>query len=227
LRTISGQPAQWRRFVCSSTLPANPPNFTFTGVDGRGRQSLLRDPRNGGVAVVRIEDQNGGSEAYTFDLTWDARGQNSSFNGGGNSNAPFPGDARGPNYPANADRSFDRNNNSNNDRYRPGDEGQYRPNYRDSEYYKRYNHGFGTQEAVRVCQSEVARQASNRFRGSVIHFERTTLDDNPGRQDWVVGMIDVHRGLRAAQYRFSCSVNFDNGRVRSVDLETRPVLGNR
>src|SRR5438105_500013 len=34
LRTISGQSAQWRRFECSSTMPANPPNFGFTGVDG-------------------------------------------------------------------------------------------------------------------------------------------------------------------------------------------------
>jgi len=51
-------------------MPGNPANFRFSGVDGRGRQELVRDPRNGGVAVVRIEDRDNGSEGYTFDLTW-------------------------------------------------------------------------------------------------------------------------------------------------------------
>ena len=70
LRTISGQTAQWRRFVCSGPVPTNPPEFRFSGVDGRGRQTLIRDPRNGGPAVVQIEDPQGGSEGYTFDITW-------------------------------------------------------------------------------------------------------------------------------------------------------------
>src|SRR5689334_8306543 len=45
LRTISGQPAQWRRFECSGPIPANPAEFRFSGVDGRGRQELVQDPR--------------------------------------------------------------------------------------------------------------------------------------------------------------------------------------
>ena len=38
LRTLSGQPAQWRRFECTGPMPANPSNVRFSGVDGRGRQ---------------------------------------------------------------------------------------------------------------------------------------------------------------------------------------------
>src|SRR5512142_1942306 len=54
--TVAGQPALWRRFECNAPLPANPMEFRFTGIDGRGRQILLRDPQqNRGVAVVRIE----------------------------------------------------------------------------------------------------------------------------------------------------------------------------
>src|SRR5580700_7747294 len=64
LRNLSGQPPQWRRFECSGPLPANPRDFRFSGVDGRGRQELVRDPRNGGLAVVRIEDRDNGSEGY-------------------------------------------------------------------------------------------------------------------------------------------------------------------
>jgi Protein of unknown function (DUF3011) len=70
LRNISGQTPQWRRFECTGPMPASAADFRFTGVDGRGRQQLVGDPRNGGVAVVRIEDPQGGSEGYTFDLTW-------------------------------------------------------------------------------------------------------------------------------------------------------------
>ena len=29
LRTLSGQPAQWRRFECTGAMPANPANFRF------------------------------------------------------------------------------------------------------------------------------------------------------------------------------------------------------
>src|SRR5512137_419633 len=52
LRNLAGQPPQWRRFECTGPLPANPRDFRFAGVDGRGRQELVRDPRNSGAAVV-------------------------------------------------------------------------------------------------------------------------------------------------------------------------------
>src|SRR5258705_10279938 len=74
LRNLSGQPAQWRRFQCTGPMPSNPADFRFAGVDGRGRQELMRDPRQGGAAVVRIEDSQGGSEGYTFDLFWGGGG---------------------------------------------------------------------------------------------------------------------------------------------------------
>jgi hypothetical protein len=70
LRTLEGQPASWRRFVCSEPMPPRPPEFRFSGIDGRGRQALLRDPSRDGVAVVRIEDRQSGSEGYTFDIEW-------------------------------------------------------------------------------------------------------------------------------------------------------------
>lgn len=74
LRTLAGQPAEWRRFECSDPLPRNPADFRFRGIDGRGRVTLVRDPRSGGRAVVRIEDPRGGREGYTFDLEWQGGG---------------------------------------------------------------------------------------------------------------------------------------------------------
>src|SRR5947207_10574616 len=88
LRNLHGTPPQWRRFECTGPLPANPANFRFAGVDGRGRQDLVREPRNGGAAVVRIEDKDNGSEGYTFDLFWNgSQGGFSNGNQGG-----FPDD---------------------------------------------------------------------------------------------------------------------------------------
>jgi hypothetical protein len=209
LRTLSGQPAQWRRFECTGAMPVNPPNFRFSGVDGRGRQQLIRDPRNGGAAVVQIEDKDGGSEGYTFDIFGDARGPNAA--GGYPPNNYQDREQRGPvNAPA----------------YGEPDRNRYRPNYRDSEYYRRYNHGFGVEEAIRVCQQAVLNEATRRFNTNDIHFHRTAIDDSPGRDDWVTGTLDIHRGPREERYGFSCSVNFDNGRVRSAVLDPRPMLTN-
>ena len=83
IRTISGAPATIRRFQCNQELPNRPNDFHFEGVDGRGRQELVRAPGNGRVAVVRIEDRQGGSEGYTFDLIWSGIGGGAGFPGGG------------------------------------------------------------------------------------------------------------------------------------------------
>ena len=210
LRTMSGQPAQWRRFECTGPMPTNPNGFRFAGVDGRGRQELVRDPRNGGVAVVQIEDKDGGAEGYTFDLFWGG--------GGGPSQERPAYQDRGPGGPpppyAGQDRDRDRYNRS---------EDQYRPNYRDSDYYRRYHHGFGADEAVRVCQQEIYAQATRRFRSTDIHFQRSAIDDQPGRNDWVTGAIDVHRGPQEERYSFSCSMDFEAGRLRSAELSARPL----
>jgi hypothetical protein len=70
LHNLSGALPRWRRFECTGPLPRHPDDFRFAGVDGRGRQQLLLGPEDGGTAVVRIEDDAGGSEGYTFDIMW-------------------------------------------------------------------------------------------------------------------------------------------------------------
>ncbi|MCX6594717.1 MAG: hypothetical protein NTZ56_24655 [Acidobacteria bacterium] len=80
IRTINGSPATFRRFQCNQAMPNRPAQFRFEGVDGRGRQDLVRSAEDGGRAVIRIEDSKGGREGYTFDIFW--RG-GSGYGGGG------------------------------------------------------------------------------------------------------------------------------------------------
>jgi hypothetical protein len=75
LTTIGGQPAIWRRFQCNTPLPANPADFRFVKIEGRGTARLIQDPRGTrGRAVVQINDPKGGRAGYTFDLQWRGAG---------------------------------------------------------------------------------------------------------------------------------------------------------
>ncbi|HLG98824.1 MAG TPA: hypothetical protein VKX49_21105 [Bryobacteraceae bacterium] len=127
LRNLGGQLPQWRRFECTSPLPPNPADFRFRGVDGRGRQQLVRDPRSGGSAVVRIEDPQGGADRYKFDLLW------SGFNPGR------------PDRDRDFDRDRDRDRDADRDRGRDADRGGDRDADRGGdreEAYHREREGF-------------------------------------------------------------------------------------
>lgn len=101
LQTKAGMPAQWVRLRCNQPLPRNTYGFRFAGVDGRGKQYLLRDPnRNNGVAVIRIEDSRNSYEGYTGDIMWNGGNNNGgnwnqwwndNWNGGGGWNPPPSG----------------------------------------------------------------------------------------------------------------------------------------
>jgi hypothetical protein len=187
LRNLKGQPPQWRRFVCTGPLPANPAEFRFSGVDGRGRQELIRDPRQGGTAIVQIDDPDNGTEGYTFDITW-----------GNNGPGPGPGPVTNQ-YPVNPERG------------RPDEGGRFRGGG---------ERRFTADQAVEMCRSSVRQQAADRFRTNDVRFRQTNIDDAPGRNDWVVGTMEVRRQNQPDQVlKFSCSVDFADGRVRSAQID--------
>jgi hypothetical protein len=163
---VGGRNPEWRRLECTNPLPPDPGSIRFT-VNGRGQSRLVRDPREGGTAVIHIEDPEGGAEIYRFELFWN--------------------DVRGD-YPPSGP---------------PDGAGR-----------------FTTAQAIRVCQDEIRQMAVGRFGRSDVAFQRTGMDDNPGRNDWVAGVLEV-RPFNAPEqhYRFSCSVNFATGRVRSANIE--------
>ena len=196
LRNLSGQPATWRRFECTGPLPSRPGDFRFRGIDGRGNVQLVRDPReNRGVAVVRIDDSKGGREGYTFDLEW--RGGSGGWMDDGRGGPGVGPGPRGPYGRDDARGGYGRDDNR-------GGFGRDRA---------------GVQRAVAICEDAVRAKADRDFGYRDVDFRGVDLDNNPGRNDWIVGGFEGRRGGRREFMRFSCSVDFSSGRVRSVDID--------
>lgn len=74
--------------------------------------------------------------------------------------------------------------------------------------------------AIQVCQDSVSNRL-NRDGYSRVNFERTVPDNNPGRNDWIVGTASAKRDFRTTWFSFSCSVDSRSGRIRSVDVVRR------
>jgi hypothetical protein len=199
IRTLQGQPSQWRRFECTSPIPRNPVDFRFKGADGRGNVQLVRDPNtSGGAAVVRIEDRQGGREGYTFDLEW--RGGAGAYSSN-NPNDPYYGTDR---RSRRNDRDYDPNN----------------PYHRDDRSSRNGN-VYGNSDANRavgVCQDAIRARARRDYDVRNPSFTSSNIDDQRGSRDRVIGSFQGNRG---EQYDYSCSINTNNGDIRSVDIRRR------
>jgi hypothetical protein len=186
VNNLNGRAPELRRFECTTAVPPNPADFRFRGIDGRGRQDLIRPAGQGQPAVIRIEDRDNGSDRYKFEISW----RNGGF-------APPP--APGP-Y---SDRD--------------GRDGRDRRDRR-----------FTTDQAVQVCKDAVRQQTSDRYRTGDVTFRETRLDDAPGRNDWVIGTLEARRrGIPDQILKFSCSVNFETGQVRSAQVDPVYSEGDR
>jgi hypothetical protein len=194
IRNLSGRGASFRRFVCNGVMPANPADFRFRGIDGRGDVQLVQDPRqSGGRIVFRVDDPQGGREGYTVDLEW--RGSNGQWNDQDSRGWRGPGDFRG--------------NRDDRDRRYYDERGQWNT--------------AGTARAVQICQ-QAAAERIQRDGFQNITFRKVKPDNNAGRNDFVIGTANARengRGRRKANFQFSCSVNLANGQVRSVDVRRR------
>ena len=188
LRNLSGRTPQWRRFECTARMPDSPIDFRVRGIDGRGKVQIVRDPRDGGIAIVRIEDPDSGAEGYTLDLIW--RTGRDNYNSGTRNSATGIGD--------NSNQRRDTINQQ-----------------------QRMSPAFSTDQAVRACEEGVRQQAAARLGFREIQFRETSLDNGPGRDDWVVGSFASSN--RGEIYRFSCSVDFTEGRVRSFQIDPAPA----
>jgi len=75
-------------------------------------------------------------------------------------------------------------------------------------------------QAFDICRRSIRDQAVTRFRTQNVDIRNITIDNNPGRRDWINGDVAVPRRFgRQNIYHFSCSVNFDTGVVRSAQID--------
>lgn len=70
LHNLSGQTPHFRLFECSRPVPPNARDFRFTAQSGRGKMEMVREPREDGPLVVRIEDPQSGAGEYRFHIAW-------------------------------------------------------------------------------------------------------------------------------------------------------------
>ena len=54
-----------------------------------------------------------------------------------------------------------------------------------------------------------------------IRIDGMDLDNRPGDNKWVVGGLTARRGAYRDSFQFSCSIDFDDGRVRSINVDRR------
>lgn len=80
--------------------------------------------------------------------------------------------------------------------------------------------GFPMARMIRLCQDAVTDRLT-RDGYAYVAFERTRPDNNPGGHDWVVGAVSGRRGFEVNRFSFACSVDFNSGRVRAVDIRRR------
>jgi len=203
LRTLAGQPAEWKRFVCNAPFPTGGmQEFKFKGIDGRGRVDLRRDPRdNRGAAVIYIVDNKGGSEGYTFDLEW---------KGGYLDSNPGRGGNRGG-Y-----------NNSNNNRGNSGGGGFFGNNSgnggRSGGFFD--DGGSTMQNSLRSCQSEISNRLG-RDGYSNIGYTSGALSDRPGKTDWISGGGRAYRSGTAYDFEYACQMDMNRSQVKRVDYRVR------
>lgn len=102
VRRITGQAGRDDGSECTQPLPQSYfSRFAFRGIDGRGEVKLVQEPRpgNGFVAIVSIKDKRGGTEGYTYELSWTTDGTrySGSMGGGGNYSSGDTGVYNNPN----------------------------------------------------------------------------------------------------------------------------------
>jgi hypothetical protein len=78
--------------------------------------------------------------------------------------------------------------------------------------------GFPPARAIQACQDAVTDRL-NQFGFPTVAFGRSVPENNPSRNGWVTGTVTGRRRSGSALFSFSCSVDFDFGRVRSVDVQ--------
>jgi len=78
--------------------------------------------------------------------------------------------------------------------------------------------GNSQQRAMQACRQGVRERIRSQYGVNGVNITRIDPDNNSGRRDWIVGDATGRQGGRQSSFSFSCSVNFNNGQVRRIDV---------
>jgi hypothetical protein len=87
------------------------------------------------------------------------------------------------------------------------------------------NDGNSQRRAIQACRQGVRDRVRSDYGFNGVNITRIDPDNNPGRNDWIVGEATGRQGGRSSNFSFSCSVNMSNGNVRRIDV--REIGGRR
>jgi hypothetical protein len=76
----------------------------------------------------------------------------------------------------------------------------------------------GSARAVQACRDAVTDRL-NQSGFPTVMFGRIIPENHPGRHDWIRGTATGRHRFGSTFFSFSCSVDFNSGRVRSVDVQ--------
>ena len=188
-RNRPGQTAEGRRFECTAPIPDVPLDLRVRSISGRGAVQLIRDQNNGAI-VVRIDGASGAPDRQTLELAWTAeRGRSDDREAGRG------GSGIGSNSDSNQRRDI-------------------------ANQSERMLGAFSTEEAIRDCQRLVQEQAAARLGAGDFEFRNSGFDNAPERHDVVMGNFAFFgRDRTEVLYRFSCAVDFNARRIRSVQFD--------
>ncbi len=79
---------------------------------------------------------------------------------------------------------------------------------------------YSADQAIQTCKESIQQEAHERFGTAPVNFRQANIDNNAGRNEWVVGTVAIKtsKWRPSEVYRFSCSVDFSTGRVRNAHI---------
>jgi hypothetical protein len=75
--------------------------------------------------------------------------------------------------------------------------------------------------AIDACRDAVLEKIASDYRFDSVDIRNARADNGPGRNDTIVGDAIARRGRSMATFTFACRVDFNSGRVRTVDVRMR------
>ena len=76
-------------------------------------------------------------------------------------------------------------------------------------------------QALNLCSDAVRERIRREYRYSNVEIQNPRADERPSRRDWIIGDARGRNGFSLELFVFSCQIDYDAGRLRTVDVRIR------